>query len=782
MAKQTFFVRMGKASLLGFAIWMSHGVWAQATWVKQSPIPTSNQLYDVAFPTPTRGFICGIAHTLFETTDGGNTWIPRTLTGQFSDNPYYRIYFVDQNLGFITGNSLVNFPDIWRTVNGGTSWSQVTSFPQGGSWRHVDFVSSTVGFMGANGACVKTTDGGVTWTLRSGYPNCPVMFSMDFRDQNVGLVGGVIASTGVQGIFKTTDGGATWSLKFPQSANVVAWLDTNTAIAVVGRDVYRSVNQGESWELYAPGPPTGLVSMAVVTPSLYVGVSSMGDIWRSTNGGQTWTLVMRGKGDLPDTWVVRFRDALNGWVVGKYGMIYKTTDGGLTWQQVSQGVPTTVYGIGTFTDDRPVAVALNGYTGISADGGRSWRLEKLEVTGQIFGREESLRAISVVDSQFAVTAGPGGTVFRTTDGGNTWQSIGYPVLPDLFYIYDVCFVNRSLGWLVGQDGDLGHFRCAYRTTDGGNTWTLVYSRSITPIAVDFVDTQRGWMATTGLLWRTTDGGNTWAEVTLPGGPYEDMDFCDANNGWVVGWFGSVLKSTDGGRTWVTVDIGRPDLNFSRVVCLSPQEVWITSFQGEVYHTYNGGQTWVREGVSSWPFTLSSLHATRMGNVWVGGYSGVIYRRTPPEIVPPDTFSLPRGAVVSGGIGDLLASDDQYLTLRPLLVLSAEEDPIQLVVEGVANRRNPARLYFGIEARSEVAGIRQSIDLFNFATNTWVTVDTRVASLADSLVDVILTDNPARYVNPTTGRVRARVRWKPVGPVLVYPWLIRVDFLTWSLGV
>lgn len=129
---------------------------------------------------------------------------------------------------------------------------------------------------------------------------------------------------------------------------------------------------------------------------------------------------------------------------------------------------------------------------------------------------------------------------------------------------------------------------------------------------------------------------------------KDMDFCDANNGWVVGWFGYVARSTDRGRNGSVVNVGSEQLNFSAVHCVSPQEVWIVSFQGAVYHTYNGGQTWVRETASGYPFALPAfmLRAWEMcGQV---GLWCAIYRRTLPEIVAPETFSLGRGAVVSGG--------------------------------------------------------------------------------------------------------------------------------------
>lgn len=160
----------------------------------------------------------------------------------FDENPFYNVSCSDANTCFVIGNSATTGLDHWRTSNAGATWQQITVFPLGGSWYHIDFVSPTVGFMGSNGATVRSTESGVTWQVLSGYPSCPVMYGMDFRDTQVGLCGGDRVSTtdGGPGIFKTTDAGVTWVRKLSQSANDVLWLNDTTAIATVGVSIYRS--------------------------------------------------------------------------------------------------------------------------------------------------------------------------------------------------------------------------------------------------------------------------------------------------------------------------------------------------------------------------------------------------------------------------------------------------------------------------------------------------------------------------------------------------------------
>ena len=183
----------------------------QNQWTRQSPFPAARNLTGVAWATSTHGFASGEARTFIETFDGGVTWNSVNIGASTSD-PFYNTYCRDADNCFVIGNDL----DHWRTTNGGATWQQIASFPSGGSWRLIDFVSASVGFMGSNGATARTTDGGATWTLMSDFPACPVMYGMDFRDAQVGLVGGNRVSTtdGGPGIFKTTDAGVTWVRKF----------------------------------------------------------------------------------------------------------------------------------------------------------------------------------------------------------------------------------------------------------------------------------------------------------------------------------------------------------------------------------------------------------------------------------------------------------------------------------------------------------------------------------------------------------------------------------------
>jgi len=600
-------------------------------WVKQAPQPTSANLSGLAWLTATHAFAVGTGLTMIETFDGGLTWTDVNLPSQYTD-PLYNVACADANICVAIGNSATTGADIYRTKNAGASWTRVRGFPLGGSWYHIDFVSPTIGFMGSNGATARSQDAGATWQVQSGYPSCPVMYGMDFRDSLVGLCGGDRVSTqdGGPGIFKTTDAGVTWVRKFNDSANDVLWLDNTTALAIVGATIYRSTNEGNTWSPISFDVWTGLDEMVLLPDGTIVGVSLAGDGWRSPDGGVSWTRTLEGIGDLPVNWNVSFFDSQNGAIVGQGGYFFKTTDGGLTWTPTNSGVGGVEWhDLEMFDDSTGLAVGQNGYYLRTTNGGNHWSVGRLQVTGVTLDRDETLRALSIVDQDFAVAAGYNGVVYKTSDRGVTWESIGYPQLPTDLYIEDVKFIDHNTGYVAGTipfDSIL-----AYRTTDGGQSWTAL--NNLPSHYVDFVDPSHGWLATIGGTgWRTTDGGGSWKPMTFPNNGssviLSHMDFISQNVGWAVGWYGYAAKTTDGGATWKLQNISTPEEILLGLSVLSETEAYAIGVNNtppfenaSLYHTVNGGATWIRS------FTpveyLNNVFATQSGHIWTSGYDGTV---------------------------------------------------------------------------------------------------------------------------------------------------------------
>jgi photosystem II stability/assembly factor-like uncharacterized protein len=760
---------------------MGTGV-AQDTWVKQSALPSNRNPGAVWAFSPTRAIFVGQNELIVETNDAGSSWnVRREL--DYGTDPFYAIGFATPSLGLILGNN-----ELLRTTDGGQTWNEVGFYP--GSWYHVDFVDGNVGFLGANGACAMTLDGGESWNLRSGYPSCPVMYGMDFRDSNVGLVVGGIAGGNDYGIFKTTNGGQTWILKDQGAGNDVIWTSNTRAIADLGTTMRESTDSGETWHEIGFGITTGIVSMTRAGNSnVIIGVSGKGDVWRSPDLGFSWFQTFDGPGNLPGIWETHFADENHGWIVGPGGFYYYTNDSGLTWIQKNSGTNAQVWDIQMFDVDFGYAIGQDGYVSRTLNGGQFWDVQKLEVTGQIWGRDEGLVAVDIVDRNFAVTAGPGGTVFKTMDGGENWISIGYPNLPNLFYIYDVEFIDHNLGYVYGVDQDLGHTKTLYRTTNGGLTWDWVYlGERGGGTTVQFVDSQYGWLtADNDFGLRTIDGGNTWLEFRMPdyftSPEVSKVRFLNRNIGWAVGWWGYVAKTTNGGATWTRVEMNTQDDNFFDVVPVSETEIWMcgrehNSFAGFVYRSTNGGQTWTRQIVSSgntflYPYRITALPS---GDAWYGGYAGQIARRQIAATeIQPTGFTKVRGEIVSGTWQSTITSDDNRLVMRPGITFTTSQAPIAVEFTAQAPL-NTNSLTLQVESSATAQTIGLQIEMFDYDANQYVSVH----SAASSTTDQTYTFEPAnggRFVS-ASGQVKTRISYKANGPVFVYPWNGRLDWVHW----
>ncbi len=148
--------------------------------------------------------------------------------------------------------------------------------------------------------------------------------------------------------------------------------------------------------------------------------------------------------------------------------------------------------------------------------------------------------------------------------------------------------------------------------------------------------------------------------------------------------------------------------------------------------------------------------------------------TPPGPSVAETLTVFRGLAIGGDITSTYFNDDTRFRVQPHVVLNQAEAPVQLIGETTVPLSNPGQLRVTLEAGVNVNNIVQEIQLYNFTTGSYETVDTRPASVGDSVVNVVITSNPARFIESGTNRVRARLLWRSQGLVLFYPWEVGVD--------
>jgi probable HAF family extracellular repeat protein len=150
----------------------------------------------------------------------------------------------------------------------------------------------------------------------------------------------------------------------------------------------------------------------------------------------------------------------------------------------------------------------------------------------------------------------------------------------------------------------------------------------------------------------------------------------------------------------------------------------------------------------------------------------------PQPVLPRSYTLLRGAVMSGNLNSLFYSDDQYLLLRPHIVLSQTEAPIQAEISSLCPYPSPAVLRLVVESSVNISNVTRKIEVFHFTTQRWVELDSRTAPTNDDRLEFSLAPS-SHYIGPQF-ELRVRLSFRPAGMVLFYPWQARLDEVAWRV--
>lgn len=194
------------------------------------------------------------------------------------------------------------------------------------------------------------------------------------------------------------------------------------------------------------------------------------------------------------------------------------------------------------------------------------------------------------DTMLAVSSsGFGGGVFRTTNGGISWQNIWNVGIgsgnPSRIYMYD-----KNMGFSCG---DNAYFR---KTTNGGFNWTHI-SDTTSFYVIEFIDSLTGY-SLSGNIKKSTDGGLTWYRQQPPAVTdlmYTGLSLVNKDTVWFVGpsifQWGVICKTTNGGLNWgyQLPDTSIHIWSYKNLKFLSKKFGWsYASYINTGVHTTSGG--------------------------------------------------------------------------------------------------------------------------------------------------------------------------------------------------
>lgn len=412
------------------------------------------------------------------------------------------------------------------------------------------------------------------------------------------------------GLFITGDGGVSWQwypMDFDDPLS-----DRGPALAGISKLFFSDKNNGMFYYSYSY--------------QLDWESSQSWILGRTKDGGKSWTYQRESKSRGLDInygnrdkdseykiskslWDSSFVSPWKGWAIFHFSneagldstVISRTTDGGKNW--IDNKSPEVLKSVRPFMirfqDEENGLILCNSkkassnYWQIlmfrSGDGGNSWEeintpflkdsLEDCQMSGYSFTKDNTFTILFKSPTEKGYPT----FILRTEDGGRNWS---FSRIPGRHPFSRICFLNRNVGLIA--DG-----AAVYRTADGGKSWELTngfFDEDL--ISVCAMDKRSAVaIGRSGLIIETNDGENWKINSQSSGVLLNEVISTEDGNYWITGDNGTLLfrEGTEG--EFKKVDLGTKE-NFLKIKFLNEDLGYVVA-DSSLYKTQNGGKDWTK---------------------------------------------------------------------------------------------------------------------------------------------------------------------------------------------
>lgn len=503
---------------------------------------------------------------IIKSSDAGTTWSPAG-NGPSGTVRKILIHPASTNIVFAAASN-----GIWRSVNAGTSWTQVHT----GSKEDIEFKPGDVNIMYASGNDVyRSTDNGITWT-------------------QVGAAQGI------------TNTGRTLVSVSPANPDIVYAVQASGSL--FGR-FYRSTDAGLSFTTTVIGNPasgtnyfgyesngTGTSGQATYDMAMDVSPVNANDVyiagiicWRSVNAGNSFTALT--EWFLPNSLGYNHAD-VHGlyWVNSTLyslsdGGIYKSNDNGDNWTDLSPGL-----NIRQFYRMANSPTNATVITGGAQDNGSVAR----QTSGtwvDWLGADGMEGLVSPTNHLNIWGTSQNGSLYRSINGGNSYSGLGRPSAGQWVTPLWIHPTNETILY--------GGWTGVYKSTNSGSTWTNISGSTITTTLADLAVAPSNpnyiYASNGSLLYVTTNDGASWVTRTAPA-TINDICVDPANPDkiWIAcnSTTNRIMVSTDGGATFTNISSNLPAIVARTVVVddNTPRNIYVGMNIG-VFHKTEPDANW-----------------------------------------------------------------------------------------------------------------------------------------------------------------------------------------------